>query len=69
MTAFNTSRRRSGAITRAARWLVPLVCAFTAQLSLAHGDVTPQALEATLFDACQDAMALDGAQAIVRRVQ
>ena len=45
MTAFNTSRRRSGAITRAARWLVPLACAFTTQLSLAHGDVTPQAVD------------------------
>ena len=35
------------------------------QASLDAAMSTPQALEAALFDACQDAMTLDGAQAIV----
>ena len=45
MTDFTTPRRRNGATSRAARWLVPLACAFAAQLALAHGDVTPQAVD------------------------
>jgi len=57
MFAKPTSLRRSSASStqRNARWLLPLVCAFVAHAALAHGDVTPQAVDTKALPALGDA--------------
>ena len=70
MTHFTTPRRRSGATSSATRWLVPLACAFAAQLALAHGDVTPQAVDTkelpSLGDAWKDSNPFSKNEAAIR---
>jgi cytochrome c-550 PedF len=55
-SARRPSARSSIACTpRTARWLVPLACAFVAHAALAHGDVTPQAVDTKALPALGEA--------------